>query len=266
VFATPHTPAAGLANTLENGEAWLLLAGGGPIVFLVAAYGAFAARDRAASRAALLAVPLAVLVYALYWNAGTCFGARFYHAALPGLCAVAAAGLDAGLARWPRGATGLATAWMGWNLFALGASSREIAGDYFGTDDRFARLAEGWDRGPAVVMIAFTGDGYPRRPTYRWTLDLKDVYFMNSVRALSALWLDSPTLDGDLVFAKYHPALVPELRARFASRRFFVYVVRDQAPGGDELLAYDDPRVPRAEPLPPHPVDNFDGYILPAGP
>jgi hypothetical protein len=263
--ATPHTIADGVANTGENAEAWGLLAGGGPLIFVAALLGAALGRERAASFAALSSIGFAVAIYALYWNAGTCFGARFYHAALPPLCAVAGVGIEVALARWRVIALAAATVWLAWNGYAMRASGREIANDYFGTDDRFARLAARWDRAePAVVMIAFTHDGYPSRPTYRWTLDLKDVYFMNSVRALSALWLDSPRLDGPLVFAKYHPAIVPELRARFPNRRFFLYVVRDDA-GGDELRPYDDTLAATAPAL-PYPKDNFDGYILPATP
>ena len=120
----------------------------------------------------------------------------------------------------------------------LGAERRDLVAVLARVAGEEANLEMGdADRAePALVMVAFTGDGYPKRPTYEWTLDLKDVYFMNSLRALSALWLEAPLLDGPLVFAKYHPALVPELRARFPDRRFFLYVVRDDAPGGDELI------------------------------
>jgi hypothetical protein len=238
-------------------------------VFLAALGGAVFGKRRALSFAALLSVALAIVLYGLYWNAGTCFGARFYHASLPPLCAVAAVGLDVALSRLRLLALVAATGWAAWNGYALVGSEREIAGDYFGTDDRFARVAASWDakkNGPALVMVAFTHDGYPKRPTYRWTLDLKDVYFMNSVRALSAVGLDSPRLDGPIVFAKYHPALVPELRERFKDRRFFLYTVKDGEGGGDTLLPFDESTLTPAERAAPYPRDNFDGYILPAAP
>ena len=284
-----HDLANALSNTGDNLRAWLLLADGGPLVFLAVAWAIVTARRRALVLAVAAPIPAAIVAYGLYWYAGTSYGARFYHAALPALVALAACGLAHLLSprrqtrqivqpvesashetRWPRRVgVGLAAAALAWNAFATWSASGEISQGYWGTDDRFARVATTWRDGPALVMVAFAQDRPPTRVTYFWTTFLRDTTWRNSVRALSALAVNTPRLTGDVVFAKYHPALVPELHARFPERELWLYVVEDDR--HDRLVRYEGS--PLVQPpsangddstaLRP-PRDNFDAFVIDA--
>jgi hypothetical protein len=251
-----HTVANALSNTGDNLTAWLLLAGGGPIVFALFVFAFVRARRRRRLAAVAAAVPAAVLLYALYWYAGTCFGARFYHAALVSLVAVA----TCGFVRAPRSVrVAAAGAWLLWNIIAVAGGARELSHAYWGTDARFERFARGWGGDDALVMVAFRNARLPERPTYFWTSFLKQAIWRNSVRANAAVGANDPFLAGRVVFAKFHPALVAELRERFPSRRLFLYVVEDDRP--DTLAPYDEP--PADAPRPP---DNFDAWQMPSEP
>jgi hypothetical protein len=250
-----------LSNTGDNLRAWTLLACGGPLAFVALAIALLRARRRAATIALATFPAAAIALYALYWYSGTCFGARFYHAALPPLIVAAAIGVDRLAKRAPRAAIAACAVALGWNAIAMVASTREIAAHYWGTDDRFARAAASWRGDDALAMVAFRDERLPERRTYVWTSFLRESIWRNSVRALSALAVNSPELDGRVVFAKYHPALVADLRARFPGRRLFLYVVDDAA--GDRVEPYDDsPLAAFGRNLPP-PRENFDAFVIP---
>jgi hypothetical protein len=258
--ATHDLPNA-LSNTGDNLFAWLLLVGGGPVVVAALVY---ALRDRAErGRRVLLLCPAAAAIglYAVYWYGGTCYGARFYHAGLPGLLLVAALGLAEIPLRQVRSAA--LAVWLGWNVYALAQSSREISGIYWATDARFAVLEESWDKPDALVLLAFARKPVPT-PSMWWTTRVIHAgsSWIDSQRAGGALALDAPQLDGKVVFAKYHPALVGELRRRFPGRQVWLYVEAEHV--HDDLLALlppgvlaDPPGGDRARP-----PDNFDGYEL----
>jgi len=263
-----HDAANALSNTGDNLRAWLLLAGGGPLAFVAAGAALVAARDRQPgtrgarrARAFLLVPAVAVIgLYALYWYAGTCYGARFYHAALPGLLTLSALGI-ARLRTTARVAVALA-AWLAINAAVTRAARVELASMYWGTDSRFARLAASWSERPAVVMVSFA-PGLAPMPRLFWTSPLiQGGKWLLSIRALGALGVNSPSLDGPVVFAKFHPALTGAIARRFPDREAWLYVVTDD-PARDRLVRYDaarDAEAPSAE-VP----DNFDGAIVGAG-
>lgn len=266
--ATHDLPNA-LSNTGDNLISWLFLAGGGPLSLLAPLLAIrLAEGDERKKRAAIFVmVPAAIFFYALYWYAGTCYGARFYHAALPALIMLGGIAL-CDLDRIRRHATRTATiAWIALTIpgFAYGLS--EISDHYWGTDDRFARAAENWNKGSAVVMVAFRTPGLPMHHlrVTGFTSKSPNSIWHNSVRVLSALVLDgvaldekSVALDDELTFVKFHPALVPELRAKYPNRAFYMYLMAD-LPQNDVVEPYG----PKWSDLnAPMPADNFDGTIL----
>jgi 4-amino-4-deoxy-L-arabinose transferase-like glycosyltransferase len=253
-----HTVANALRNTGGNLASWLWLAGGGPLAFVLALFAFAEVRDRGA-RAAVLAVgPAVILLYSLYWNGGTCYGARFYHAALPALLLLAALGLDWIAGRRRRTAAVLLGALLVWNgLFGLLATA-EVSRLYWGTDARFARVAALWREPPALILVAFGGgDLYGR---YLFTSSLRQVPWSYNIRALGALAVNRPDLGGPVVFARYHPGLMPELRARFPDRKLWLYVMGTGAP--DHLLPYETTGLAALEATAQRPPDNFDGFVV----
>jgi hypothetical protein len=146
----------------------------------------------------------------------------------------------------------LANGVMGW------LAAREVSQLYWGTDDRFARLAAAWSRPPALVLIAFT----PGAPigNYHYTSFLREVVWAQNIRSLGALGVNSPGLDGPVVFARYHPALMPEIRARFPERRLWLYVMGIGVP--DRLVPYESSGLPSLEAGAARPKDNFDGFTV----
>lgn len=257
-----HTVAQARWNAGVNLEAWLWLAGGGPLAFALAILGLVERRDRRARIIVLSVIPAVLLLYGLYWYAGTCYGARFYHAALPSLLVLAALGIDriAGLGRRRTAAVVfviflLANGGLGW------LAAREVSHLYWGTDYRFARLAASWNRPPALILVAFT----PGAPIgdYRYTTFLREVVWAQNIRALGALAVNSPDLDGPVVFARYHPGLMSEIRSRFPERRLWLYVLGIGVP--DRLLPYESSGLIPLEAGASRPEGNFDGFTVPSG-
>jgi hypothetical protein len=262
-----HTVANGMRNIGYNLTAWLWLAGGGPLAFLLALVALAERRGRAATLerwATCAVIPAVILLYGLYWYAGTCYGARFYHAALPALLVLAALGLEriARRRRLAALATGAVLAlFFAWNtLFGMTAAA-EISHGYWGNDARFARLADSWKEPPALVLVAFTGE--PLAARHDLTTFLRRPVWVNNIRALGALAVNRPGLSGPVVFARYHPGLMPELRLRFPGRQPWLYVVAVRAP--DRLLPYEATGLQALEATAQRPPDNFDGFVLPEG-
>ncbi len=263
--ATRDLPNA-LSNTGDNLLSWLFLAGGGPLVFLFAALAIWKARTRARRRFLLgvgATVPAAIVLYSLYGSAGTCFGARFYHVALPALLLLGAVGMRAA-GRWkPQARRWLLLAWALLTLPGLVLGIGEISGSYWGNDGRFERVRTGWNHGPSLVMIAFASDGLPMRPlrVTGFTPKGPHAVWRNGVRALGALVVNSTDPHEDeVVFAKFHPALVSDLRNNFPNRTLYVYVLHDD-PADDRLEAYRGERWSDGAAVAPK--VNFDGYVVP---
>jgi hypothetical protein len=251
-----HDPRNAISNTGDNLKAWLLLAGGGPLVFVAVALALRDGVERRARLVLLAPAPIVVFLYGLYWQSGTCYGARFYQAGLPALMLVAALGLCALRSPWVCG--GILAVGIAWNAHALEQSGRELRNEYWGTDARFAELASRWDKPPALVMVAFPSRLEPM-PSLYWTTPLiHDGKWLDSIRALGALGVNSPWLDGKVVFAKFHPGLVDELRVSFPGRSMWIYFMGSDRTK-DRLEPYDRARLPLDEPD-EHPRDNFDGY------
>lgn len=253
-----------LSNTGDNLTSWLFLAGGGPLSFVAPFFVLYFARGQ--RRKKLLGVgttiPAAILLYTLYWYGGTCFGARFYHAALPALMLFGALALSQ-LDRFRKNATryGL-IAWLALGLpgFVIGVT--EVSDHYWGLDDRFVSVKEHWNHGTAVVLVAFETKGlhmhYLRATGF--TSDSPNSFWHDSVRVLSALTLNSIDPEHDeLVFAKYHPALMSELHDRYPNRAFYMYLYADSSEN-DVVEPYDPNKY--ADPDAPKPKDNFDGFVI----
>jgi 4-amino-4-deoxy-L-arabinose transferase-like glycosyltransferase len=254
-----HTVSHAVWNTGVNLRAWLWLAGGGPLAFALAFLALTERRGRGERLLVLSVFPAVVLLYGLYWYAGTCYGARFYHAALPSLLVLAALGLEriAGGGRSRTAAALLAVLLLG-NGVTGWLAGREVSRSYWGTDDRFARLAASWDKPPALILVAFslgTPIGH-----YRYTSFLSNVTWAENIRSLGALGVNSPGLDGPVVFARYHPALMPEIRARFPGRQLWLYLTGIR--GQDLLVPYESSGMPLLEAGAVRPKDNFNGFTI----
>ncbi|HET9228543.1 MAG TPA: hypothetical protein VFR31_17835, partial [Thermoanaerobaculia bacterium] len=135
--------------------------------------------------------------------------------------------------------------------------AREVSGLYWGTDARFVRLAEEWSEPPALVLLAFT----PGSPVehYRFTTTMQMAWTAN-IRALGALAVNSANLDGPVIFARYHPGLMPEIRARFPERQLWLYVMGIEPP--DLLVPYESSGLAALEAGAERPKDNFDGLTI----
>jgi hypothetical protein len=253
-----HSLLNALDHTKDNLQCWLLLVCGPT---LIAGVGAALARAERRRRAALLLVVpgLAIALYSLYWHGGTCYGARFYHAALPALVLAIALGLETSRRRL-FGAAVAAT--LAWNALAFTHVVREIDAPtwgYFGVDGRFAKLHREWTRGPALVMVVFGPDDV-HNPELGWTSVVPaGSTWMLDIRAMAALAENATTVaDGEIVFAKFHPALVDELVARYPGRALYLYVANADA-SKDTLAPYDPAPFTGGRPH-PRPADNFEGF------
>lgn len=179
--------------------------------------------------------------------------------ALPPLLVLAAVALERLARRKARAFVSLLAATLVWNAFFTVRSAQEVAQGYWGIDARFAKLAAAWKKPPALVLVAF-GPG-DVRSHHDYTTFLEDVVWLKNIRALAALGANTPDLAGPVVFARYHPALMRELRARFPDRRLELYVVGSGVP--DRLVPYETSGLPLLEDSARAPVDNFDAYVVP---
>jgi hypothetical protein len=275
-----HDLADAISSTWDNLSRWLILAALGPLLFVAAVYAVvLAARHRPCLpfRREVFAlgscVVVVVVTYALYWNGGTCLGARFYHASFPALVVLAALGADAWFSRLgsrARGqttssrtalaalATGLALA-----IGVLTLSVREVRRTYWGVDARYRDVKRAWSHGKAIVLVAFREE-LPMAPTW-WTTPLwRGGSWPLTLRAGGALALNEPTLSDEVIFGKFHPAWVSEVQRRFADRAIWVHFAGID-PEGDRLMPLEElheresrSEIPNGDSPPP---DNFDGYL-----
>ena len=259
--AGPHSLTNAFSNFGDNVTAWFWLAGGGPVVFALATFVIVVGgrEDRAGLRVLFAALPLTFVLYGLYWYAGTAYGARFYHVALPSLLVLAAIGVERLAQRQARILTGIVGATLLWNAFFALRAAREVAHGYWGTDARYAKLAASWKDERSLVLVAF-GPG-DLRSHHDVTTFMENVVWLKNIRALGALAANTPDLSGPVVFARYHPGLVRELRARFPDRRLQLYVVGTDVP--DRLVPYETSGLRALEEGARAPVDNFDAYVVP---
>jgi len=255
-----HTPQKALVNTGRNLITWLSLAAGGGMLALAALCALLLRSTR--SMAALLLAPAALVVpaYALYWYVGTCYGARFYHVALPFGLLASALGLTALYQRSRSGKLSALVLGLGAAAFALNISTRaraELEDRYWATDARFRRLVEEYQGPPALVLVAFRTQRLKKPPdsvtgtgVFGWS---------NGIRILSAQQMNRPLLDGPIVFARYHPALIPAVQRSFPERKLLVYVMADHSKD-DAIVPHEQLHL---QLLDPHsPVENFPGLVL----
>lgn len=243
----------------RNVVAWLRLAGGFGALVLAAALTLALGRSRRRTALLLALLPLAVLGYALYWNPGTCFGARFYHVALPGFV-VAASGVVA--LRRVRGRLSTAAALVGlllWSGLALRRAGAEVGHRYWGVDRRFAAFVEQWRGPPALVLVAFRTRTWAVPPdSLAWTGYEVLGGFPNGTRIGGAFAQNTPGLDGPVVFAKFHDSLVPDLRAAFPGRVVLFYAMGDE-PADDLVFPLERVRLRGVRETP---EPNFDSVVL----
>jgi hypothetical protein len=269
-----HTIQSALTDAGDNLTAWGLLVAG-PVVLVGVSLAVVQRSTRLRAMWLLAPVLLAVLLYGLYWQAGVCYGARFYHAALPALVVVVALGLgwfvrrpgqvgadDSNVPGGRAYVVALACAFLfdaGGYVLAL----RELTSwSWWGTDDRFARVVDRWRDGRALVMVAFGPDDV-KNPTLLVTGSAgSNGTWLLGIRALGALGQNSPFIDdGEIAFAKFHPALVNELAARFPDRSLWLYTAwADRSK--DVLERWDPARF--AGHSYRRPPDNFDGFRVSA--
>jgi len=254
-----HTLGNGLSNVGDNMTAWMLLLGGGPL-FAALAVGAVGLRRREAAPWILLAVPAAtVVLYMTYWHGGTCFGARYLHVAAAPTLLLAAVGLAS--VRRAAVTIGILGVWLALNTWSFGRAWNVIADRYWGTDTRYVQLAAPWKGPKGLIMVGFAeGDPpVPWRekaagtaflpPGAHWTIDIV---------MQSAIAVNDPRLQASVLFAKFHPALVGDLRARFPDRELWLYV---HAPdrSEDRLVRWSSEAI-AASPDQLFPADNFPGF------
>jgi hypothetical protein len=250
-----HTLSSALSDAGDNLRAWAVLLAG-PIILAGVGFGLTKRTGRRPTLWLVLPSFFAILLYGLYWQAGVCYGARFYHAAVPSLVVAAASGLATQRLRSLALAAGLALLLDGGG-FAV-ALHEITAWSWWGTDARFATLASHWRGGPAVVMVAFGRDDVRSPALFATGAQSGDGTWLLGVRALAALGQNAPAVsEGQIVFAKFQPALVSDLATRFPDRKLWLYT------------AWADPSKDAIEPwtassFTTHtyrkPADNFDGF------
>lgn len=253
-----HTLENAASNVADNWGTWIRLVGGGPLVFAAALFACTRRSWRPFACASVLLVVGTVAAYSLYWHPGTCYGARFYHLALPTLVVAGALGVTS--LRSPKWVGALLVVWLGWNAFAIVESARELSHRYWGTDDRYETMARDWKAGDAVVMIAFAPE-WSRSSPLHWTAVIPTgSAWALTMRADAALAVDEPNLEGKVVFVRFHPGIVDQLKAEFPGRSFYVAIDHPE-PQDEELIRYED-----WDPVAEHdleaPNDNFEGFML----
>jgi len=256
--AGPHSVANAFSNFGDNFTAWFWLAGGGPVAFALAVFALTGRHERAGQGLVFAALPLTFVLYGLYWYAGTAYGARFYHVALPSLLLLAALALNR-LAAKGRVLAALLAMTLVWNAVFTVRSSTEVAQGYWGTDARFAKLAASFKDERSLVLVAF-GPG-DLSSHHEVTTFMTNVVWLKNIRSLAALGANAPDLSGPVVFARYHPGLMRQLRARFPDRRLMLYVVGTGVP--DQLVPYETSGLAALEEEAPAPADNFDAFVVP---
>ncbi|MEO7110784.1 MAG: glycosyltransferase family 39 protein [Polyangiaceae bacterium] len=262
-------PLGGLGHALFNtGSAlssWLFLAGGGPLAFLAPLFLIFVARERSRSRLLTLGatIPAAIVLYVFDRDVSPGFGAQFYQVALPALLMMGALALSQ-LDRFKKNATRLGSiVWLVLALPGFVVGAREMSDRYLGLDDRFVQVERTWNHGTAIVMVAFKNDGLRRHDlevTGSRTRDPNPVWH-NRERVQSALTLDKidTSYHAWLLFTKFHPALVSELRDHYPNRAFYIYFMAD-LPENDRFEAYNPNKWANPDAL--KPPDDFDGYVV----
>lgn len=216
-----HTLQRGLAHTWLNwklaGSLWF---GSWPLALITAA----AWLERSARRLLLSTAALVLLLsagYSAYWFHGACYGPRFLHSAAPLVVVVLAVAL-AVLARRIRLPAALGLLVLLAFAERLPAVVSELRG-YWGADGRLQRLVARWDRGPALMLVAYGGG----RPTvWRPSPETSEKYTGYPATLRRAMWIEQR--GPEIAFAEFQPKLVDELMRRWPGRRPYVLVLHDQ--------------------------------------
>jgi hypothetical protein len=164
-----------------------------------------------------------VLAYVLYWNRGMAYGPRYYYESLGALCLLSARGFQvlataaAGAVRRPgafySGAVGLALIAFNLSMY-LPQQIGEFRG-YLGVDGRRATLVRDAGIGHSLVFVRDDPRG-------------------NWQAYASLFWLNSPRLDGPIVFARDRgPDENARLRATFPDRAAYLLTQSSLAPISD---------------------------------
>ena len=161
------------------------------------------------------------LGYSAYWFHGACYGPRFLHSAAPMALVVFAIG-SCSLARRVRVPVVLGLLLLLAFAERMPAVLSELRG-YWGVDGRLERLEQRWDRGPALMFVAYGGG----RPNIWRTLPQTSEPLTTYPATLRrAMWFDRSSVL--LKYAEYQPRLVDEIVRRWPGRRAYVMVLHDQ--------------------------------------
>jgi hypothetical protein len=218
-----------LDHSFERGlnHSWLNLQLAGSLWYGVAPLGLLSAgawlerslRPLALSVLALIAA--LAFAYTAYWYHGACYGPRFLHSAAPLAVVLLAGGLAALAARaHVPAALGL----LALLTFAerMPAVVRELEG-YWGVDGRLRQLEQRWDRGPALLFVAYGG---LRENVWQTLPNTSEPYISYPATLRRGMWFDhrGPLL----VYAEHQPRLVEEVQRRFPGRAPYLLVLHDQ--------------------------------------
>ena len=240
-------------NAVLAGRLWL----GTPVAFLLALA---AVAWRELRRVALVTwILFAVIVagYGLYWYDGACLGARFWHVALAPVVLLTALSTARLLQRFGLGP------WLGL-LVLLPMASRLAATvpelhRYWGVDGRLVRLERDWDRGEALVLIAYRAEILATHPRETTAQDL-----LVGPHRWRADWF---LAEGPIHYEEYQPELVDAVEAEYPGRPVWLYEMaadpgedrmRPLAPSERAPTQRADLPLPAALPLIPAPVRKGD--------
>ncbi len=160
------------------------------------------------------------LAYSAYWYHGAAYGPRFLHSAAPLALATLAVALAA-LAR--RSNTPAVTGLVLLLAFAerMPAVISELDG-YWGVDARLQQLKEHWDKGRALLFVAYGG---ARANVWQPLPNTSEEYMTYPVTMRRGMWIDER--EPQLAYAEFQPRLVDELLRRFPGRTPYVIVLHD---------------------------------------
>ena len=253
-----HTLADAARSTTLNLSTWTKLSAGLGTLLIPLIISVARARRRWPRLFLLVPLMAVTIAYAAYWYPGTCYGARFYHASLPMFVLMVGVGMAELVQKRLLFAVTLLSACTAYGVAYVNVED-EVSNNYWGTDSRYIRFKEHYDGPPAVVLVSFTSEGI-FSPDHSWTAVPVGAW-TNGVRILAAQAANSAMLDDHLIFGRYHPALMDDLRRQMPERKFLLYIAADQRKN-DVVVPLDNFELKTTQQDWKPPRQNFDSFIL----